>query len=101
MNIDSRISAECRNQMKKEIEMAGGNEVFFRGIPNEELVITQFEVLARGNEKSVPAVLKNMKKEEVIIHNHPSGYLFPSDADVEIAAYYSQKKTRCFLYNQQ
>lgn len=92
MNIDNRISAECRKQMKKEIELAGGNEVFFRGIPNEELVITQFEVLARGNEKSVPAVLKNMKKEEVIIHNHPSGYLFPSDADVEIAAYYSQKK---------
>jgi len=32
-----------------------------------------------------------MKKEEVIIHNHPSGYLFPSDADVQIAAHYSQK----------
>ena len=92
MDIDKKISKECRERMKSEIEFAGGNEVFFRGIPDENLIVTEYEVLARGNETSVPAVIHQMKKEEVIIHNHPSGYLFPSDADVQIAAHYSQKK---------
>ena len=92
MDIDKKISKECRERMKSEIEFAGGNEVFFRGIPDENLIVTEYEVLARGNETSVPAVVRHMKKEEVIIHNHPSGYLFPSDADVQIAAHYSQKK---------
>ncbi len=92
MDIDKKISKECRERMKSEIEFAGGNEVFFRGIPDENLIVTEYEVLARGNETSVPAVIRHMKKEEVIIHNHPSGYLFPSDADVQIAAHYSQKK---------
>lgn len=32
-----------------------------------------------------------MKKGEVIIHNHPSGFLYPSDADVEIASIYSNR----------
>ena len=94
MDIDKKISKECRERMKSEIEFAGGNEVFFRGIPDENLIVTEYEVLARGNETSVPAVIRHMKKEEVIIHNHPSGYLFPSDADVQIAAHYSQKKQR-------
>ena len=92
MDIDKKISKECRERMKSEIEFAGGNEVFFRGIPDENGIVTEYEVLARGNEHSVPAVIRHMKKEEVIIHNHPSGYLFPSDADVQIAAHYSQKK---------
>lgn len=92
MDIDKKISKDCRERMKTEIDFAGGNEVFFRGIPDENMIVTDYEVLARGNEHSVPAILRHMKKEEVIIHNHPSGYLYPSDADVEIAALYSQKK---------
>ena len=65
--------------MKKEIEKIDGNEIFFRGIPDENGVVIEFEVLARGNKHSVPAVLKQMRKGEVIIHNHPSGFLYPSE----------------------
>lgn len=91
MEIKEKISFEAREIIKNEIEKAGGNEVFFRGIPNDEGVITEVNVLARGNKTSVPAILNAMKKGEVIIHNHPSGFLYPSDADVEIASIYSNR----------
>lgn len=91
MEIKEKISFEVREIIKDEIEKAGGNEVFFRGIPDENGVITEVKVLARGNKYSVPAILNAMKKGEVIIHNHPSGFLYPSDADVEIASIYSNK----------
>lgn len=91
MEIKEKISFEAREIIKDEIEKAGGNEVFFRGIPDENGLITEVEVLARGNKYSVPAILNAMKKGEVIIHNHPSGFLYPSDADVEIASIYSNR----------
>lgn len=91
MNIDEKISLVAREKIREEIEKAEGNEVFFRGIPSNEGVVEDVEVLARGNKHSVPAILKGMRKGEVIIHNHPSGHLYPSDADVEIAAIYSNK----------
>ncbi|WP_426709222.1 helicase C-terminal domain-containing protein [Cetobacterium sp. SF1] len=91
MNIEEKISLEVIDFIKEEIEASGGNEVFFRGIPDKNGMVTEIKVLARGNKYSVPAILKAMKKEEVIIHNHPSGYLFPSDADIEVASIYSNK----------
>lgn len=89
MDIKEKISSEARQIMIQEISRAQGNEVFFRGIPDEHGVIVEVEVLGRGNRYSAPAVLKGMRKGEVIIHNHPSGYLFPSDADIEVASIYS------------
>lgn len=92
MGIRDKISEKAIEKMRGEIEFASGNEVFFRGIPDANLVVVEVEVLARGNESSVPAILRRMKKGEVIIHNHPSGYLYPSDNDVQISAMYSEKK---------
>lgn len=92
MDIRNKISDEAIEKIKKEIELASGNEVFFRGIVDKESKVIDIEVLARGNETSVPAILKHMKKEEVIIHNHPSGYLYPSDNDVQISALYNERK---------
>ena len=91
MSIEDKISLEAQRKIKEEIEAAGGNEVFFRGIPNADGIVDEVEVLARGNKYSVPAILRLMKKGEVIIHNHPSGHLYPSDPDIEIAAIYSNK----------
>ncbi|MDR1835936.1 MAG: DEAD/DEAH box helicase [Fusobacteriaceae bacterium] len=77
--------------MRAAIADAQGNEVFFRGIPDDQGVIRKVQVLARGNKASVPAILKIMRKGEVILHNHPSGYLYPSDADTEIASIYANQ----------
>ena len=91
MDIKEKISLEARENIREEIAQAQGNEVFFRGIPDEHGIVCEVQVLARGNSYSVPAILKAMRKGEVIIHNHPSGYLFPSDADVEVASIYSNR----------
>ncbi len=87
-----KITEDTINKMKNEIKEANGNEVFFRGIPDDSGIVADIEVIARGNKSSVPALLKRMKKREVIIHNHPSGYLYPSDADITIAGMYSDQK---------
>lgn len=92
MDIKEKISSEAIEVMRYEISEAHGNEVFFRGIPDEKGIVTEVIVLARGNKTSTPAILKGMKKGEVIIHNHPSGYLYPSDADVEVASIYSNSQ---------
>ena len=91
MNIEEKISFEAREKMAYEIAETGGNEVFFRGILDENKIVCDVEVIAKGNRYSVPAILKRIKKNEIIIHNHPSGYLYPSDADVEVASIFANK----------
>ena len=63
MNIEEKISLEAREKMAFEIEESGGNEVFFRGILDENKIVADVEVLAKGNRYSVPAILKRMKKK--------------------------------------
>ncbi|MDP0493445.1 MAG: helicase C-terminal domain-containing protein [Fusobacterium sp. JB021] len=92
MKIEEVIDLESRKKLKKEIENSGENEVFFKGILDENRVVSEVVPLARGNKYSVPAFLKRMKRNEVIIHNHPSGYLYPSDADIEVANIFGNKK---------
>ena len=89
MNIEEKIYDEAIKNMKKIISEADGNEVFFKGILDDDGKVCRVEALARGNRHSAPALVKRMNREEVIIHNHPSGYLYPSDADVEVASYYA------------
>lgn len=91
MNITEKISQDAIKTIKEEIKKSNGNEVFFRGIVNEEGLVIDVEVLARGNKYCVPAIINHMRKEEVIIHNHPSGYLYPSDADIEVASIYNNR----------
>lgn len=85
MKITDFINADTIEKMKEEINGANGNEVFFRGIPDEAGIVSEMEVIARGNEYSVAALLNMMKKNEVIIHNHPSGVLLPSNADISVS----------------
>ncbi len=71
--------------MRQEIVAAGGNEVFFRG-RCEAAKVVQVKVLARGNQAMTPALSGQVKAGEVVIHNHPSGKLTPSDADLRVAS---------------
>lgn len=88
MELSDKIDGYAAEIMKQEIEKCGGNELFFRGIIGQSKKVERVEVLARGNINSVPAIVNRMGSGEVIIHNHPSGYLYPSDNDVAIASYY-------------
>ena len=81
------FSEAVRRLVENEIQAAGGNEVFFLGRTNDQLLVTEIEVLARGARDAVPAILSTCDYGDVVIHNHPSGNLQPSTADMEIAGH--------------
>ncbi|MBN2644829.1 MAG: DEAD/DEAH box helicase [Desulfuromonadaceae bacterium] len=71
--------------MRQTIQDSFGNEVFFVGHTDAALNITRVEVVARGHCRAVPALIQQCRAGDVVIHNHPSGHLTPSDADLQIA----------------
>lgn len=72
--------------LRDEIAAAGGREVFF--VANTDLsgVARSATAYARGNSVSVPALLNRCLPHDVVIHNHPSGVLEPSGADIGVAS---------------
>jgi ATP-dependent DNA helicase DinG len=84
--MNKSFSPDARRAMRCAIGEAGGNEVFFLGHTDGDLRVVDVEVLARGSEEAVPAILQGCCYGDVVIHNHPSGRLRPSGADIEIAS---------------
>ncbi|MEX0999957.1 MAG: helicase C-terminal domain-containing protein [Thermodesulfobacteriota bacterium] len=80
------FSQSVKSTIKSAIEKASGNEVFFVGSFSRNKVIEDVKVIARGNDYSVPAVIESASPGEVVIHNHPSGNLTPSNQDIQIAS---------------
>ena len=72
--------------MRHEIAEAAGNEVFFIGRTNVDGIVCEVEAIARGTKQAVPAILSRAAGGDVVIHNHPSGDLTPSAADMDIAS---------------
>jgi ATP-dependent DNA helicase DinG len=72
--------------MEKEIAAAHGREVSFvvRADPNGTL--TDARVVARGTIDAVLALPGVAERGEMLLHNHPSGHLEPSGADLHVAA---------------
>jgi len=85
MKILDYISPQAIEKIRQEIQLARENEVFFVGKTNENLIIEKVTVVARGNELSVPLVKEHASRCDVVIHNHPSGFLSPSQNDIAIA----------------
>ena len=86
MRAELKFTAEARLILEKSIKDAEGNEVFALGNLNEDSLVHTVEVIARGNEKSVLALDSFSGSADVLIHNHPSGRLAPSEADLSIAS---------------
>lgn len=66
--------------------MAGGREVCFVCQVDEEGTVVSARVVARGDVRAVLALPGFAERGEMLVHNHPSGLLEPSDADLEVAA---------------
>ncbi len=81
------------------IQEAQGNEVFFLGTTDESGVLQEVDPLARGNDSAVPALLQVASPGKVILHNHPSGHLVPSDADLELASHYGNQGVGFYIVN--
>jgi ATP-dependent DNA helicase DinG len=77
---------DAAQEAAREIADAGGVEVFFIGRRDQTGLIIEIEAHAYGTEETVPALLQVAKPGEVFIHNHPDGYLMPSNADLNVAS---------------
>ena len=86
MNIKDRIVQKEIFSIKREIESANDNEILIIGHTEPGKKVFATEVVAHGNKISVPALKQYMQKGDVVLHNHPSGNLSPSNADINIAA---------------
>ncbi len=86
MKSGEKLTPEVILGMRRAINDSEGQEVLFTGELNEEGLVAAVEVAARGNDSAAPALYPFMLESEVVIHNHPSGVLKPSGADLGIAS---------------
>ena len=86
----SRFHDEAARRMRAAIADAGGVEIFAIGDVDAEGLVTDVEVHCRGTEDAVPALLSRPRSGQVVIHNHPSGDLRPSEADMHLANRYGE-----------
>jgi ATP-dependent DNA helicase DinG len=93
------VSTAAAQLLRNTIREARGNEVFFLAKPDEHGVVAEVTPLARGNDSAVPALLQVTSPGDVVIHNHPSGYLTPSSADVGLASEYGNQGVGFYIIN--
>jgi ATP-dependent DNA helicase DinG len=86
-NPKNYFEPEVITGIREAIAESGENEVFFVASGSNNGMLQDVRVLARGNVGAVPAILPMVRPGDMVIHNHPSGYLQPSDADIHIASY--------------
>ncbi len=83
---DLHLSSAAAERVRREIRRARGNEVCFLAAVGEAGEVDELRVLARGHASAVLAAVKNPPRGGLLIHNHPSGVLEPSEADLQVAA---------------
>ena len=81
-----RLSKKAASAIRAAIRLAGGREVCFVCALDEQGVLQSARVVSRGDVASVLALPGFAQRGEMLVHNHPSGYLEPSPQDLEIAA---------------
>jgi len=79
------------------IRQNDGNEIVMVGKPDDSGIVFEIRRVAMGDEASVPAVIKAAAPGEILIHNHPSGNVRPSAADLEIAARAAEKGVGSYI----
>ena len=84
--MSERIAPGVRAFLAGEIAAAGGREVSFVAEVDRDGVVTAARVVARGTVDMVLALPGTGRRGEMLLHNHPSGRLDPSPADLDVAA---------------
>ncbi|NNF11788.1 MAG: helicase [Gemmatimonadetes bacterium] len=81
------LDPAARRRIRGEIERAGGREVCFLASVDGDRVVHDPRAVARGNFAAVLVAAKDAPEGGVMIHNHPSGGLEPSEADMRVAGH--------------
>jgi ATP-dependent DNA helicase DinG len=80
------LSAGAREVLAREVSLAGGREVSFVAALDGNGTIVDVRPVARGTVDAVLALPGIAARGEMVLHNHPSGLLEPSVADLRVAA---------------
>ncbi|HXF96120.1 MAG TPA: helicase C-terminal domain-containing protein [Gemmatimonadales bacterium] len=81
-----RLAPSVRALLREEIRAAGGREVSFVARLDAGGQVVTARVVARGTVEAVLALPGVAQRGELLLHNHPSGILDPSGADLSVAA---------------
>ena len=84
--MSERIAPGVRAYLASEIDRTGGREVAFVAQMDRDGVVTAARAVARGTADMVLALPGGVSRGDVLLHNHPSGVLDPSGADLNVAA---------------
>jgi len=95
----TQFSPQVIQKLQTEIHIASGNEVFFVGNFDDNFTLNNVTVLARGNEYSVPAIIDSAAAGQVVLHNHPSGILTPSEQDIHLASIFGNNGVGFLIIN--
>ncbi|MDR2747276.1 MAG: DEAD/DEAH box helicase [Treponema sp.] len=102
MKADKRFTGSCLKTLREEIAAAGGNEVLALGSLDDGGLVARIRVTARGTDKEVLALITDDgDSPDVFIHNHPSGFLTPSDNDLAIAGRAAEGGIGAFIVDNQ
>ncbi|HVM42654.1 MAG TPA: helicase C-terminal domain-containing protein [Gemmatimonadales bacterium] len=80
-----RLAAAARETIAEAIAAAGGREVSFVADVGPDGTVTRAEAVARGTVDAVLALPGVAARGQMVLHNHPSGRLDPSNADLDVA----------------
>jgi ATP-dependent DNA helicase DinG len=86
----SRFTPAAAAALRAAIAEAGGVEVFAVGQVDAQRNVSAIDVHARGTEDQVLALRSRARAGEVVIHNHPSGVLRPSEPDMQLASVFGE-----------
>jgi ATP-dependent DNA helicase DinG len=81
-----RLAPAVRELVRAEIAGAHGREVSFVATLDADGLIVAARAVARGTVDAVLALPGIAERGELLLHNHPSGVLEPSGADLSVAA---------------
>lgn len=91
------FSPEVQARLKTEIEANDGQEVTFSGNIDRSGLVYEVEVLAYGNEDSSAVNLADALRGDVLIHNHPTGGLQASAADIQVSSLLANKRIGFYI----
>ena len=101
MQVSAWLAEHAVASLRAAIREAGGREVFCVGNCGAGGVVHEVTVAARGNRHAVPVLAPYVDGADLLLHNHPSGELEPSAADLAVAAYVGEQgKGFCIVDNE-
>ena len=101
MEVSAWLAESAVAGLRAAIQEAGGREVFCVGNAGAGGVVHEVTVAARGNRHAVAVLAPYVEGADLLIHNHPSGELEPSAADLAVAGYVGdQGKGFCIVDNE-